>query len=346
MSTDRSDPERRLTDAVTRHYGHEVHSIARIAKGMGTTNWRVRTPAADYFLKQYQSDADAASEVAALELSQLARTAGVPAPLVIPSVTGELLWSEGDVTLALFEYVRDATSGVALSRAEMAQAGRTLGRLHTCLRGVRSVFRDISEEWLALDEGRKRAAFERYFPTIERRGEQDDFDRRTKAFLHRRLELLPRASSLLASLPPLTRQVVHGDYSIWNILFRDGELVAVVDFRPPELFLPAFEIGRAALNPETIAAGPWLDKALAFVEEYCRANPDIGLADVRFAPHVWAIQLVRSEYGVRQHYFGPLEQQADLDRFWFQRCEAAHVILDNLDQVSERFVSVWERRDE
>ena len=93
-----------------------------------------------------------------------------------------------------------------------------------------------------------------------------------------------------------------------------------------------------------MTAGPgWRDKAVAFVEAYCRANPHIGRVDVRCAPHVWAIQLVRSEYGVRQHYFRPLERQADLDRFWFQRCETAELLLDNLDSVSERFAVVRDR---
>ena len=276
---------------------------------------------------------------AALKLSQEARAAGVPAPRVIPSAAGELLWSQGELALALFEYFPDTTSGVALSRSEMAQAGHTLGRLHAWLRG-RAGLRDTAPEWLALDERRKRAAFERYVATIEGRGDQDEFDRRTLSLLYRRLELLPRAAALLASLPPLARQVVHGDYSVWNILFRDGELIAVVDFRPPELFLPAFEIGRTALAPETVTADPgWLDKALAFVEAYCRANPCIARPDARFAPHVWALQLVRSDYGVRQHYCGPVERQAALDRFWFQRCQTAEMILDEL---SAGFVSVWE----
>lgn len=106
-------------------------------------------------------------------------------------------------------------------------------------------------------------------------------------------------------------------------------------------------MGRAAVNPETMTAGPWwLDKALAFVKEYCRANPDIGRSDVRFASHVWAIQLIQSEYAVRQHFYGPLKQPADLDRSWLQRCETADMILINLDRPSEHFVSVWERRDE
>ena len=204
---------------------------------------------------------------------------------------------------------------------------------------------DLSAPWFVLNPQKKRTAFERYFPVIERRRQPDIFDRRTMELLHRRLELLPQATALLGSLPPLARQVVHGDYSVANVLFRDGELVAVVDFRPPELFLPAFEIGRAALNPETMTAGPgWLDKAVAFVQAYCRANPAIGGSDVRFAPHVWAIQLIRSDYGLRQHYFDPVGRQDDLDRFWFQRCETADLLLDQLDRVSERFASIWNRR--
>ena len=343
QSNDGSGPARRLADALARHYRCEAHSIARIARGMGTTNWLVRTSEADYFLKQYPPGADVAGEAAALKLSQEARAAGLPVPLVVPSAAGELLWSESDLALALLEYFPGTTSGIALSRSDMAQAGHTLGRLHAWLQD-RPASRDTAGEWLALEAGRKRAAFERCLRAIEKRKEQDEFDRRTAPLLRRRLELLPRAASLLGSLPPLGRQVVHGDYSLWNILFRRGRLVAVVDFRPPERFLPAFEIGRAALAPESVTAGPgWHGKALAFVEAYCRANRDIGRSDVEFAPHVWAIQLVRSEYGVRQHYFGPVEWQADLDRFWFQRCEAADMILDDLDRLSSSFVSAWER---
>ena len=338
------DAGRRLAHAVRTHYALDVRAIARIAKGMGTTNWRVRTSAGDCFLKQYPPDADFAGEAAALELSQAARAMGVPAPRVIPSAAGELLRSEGGLTVALLEYFPDTTSGGALSSPEMAQAGRVLGRLHACLRG-RPSLRDTAEEWLVFDVGRKEAAFARYLSIIEAREEPDAFDRRAAPLLRRRLELLPGAAALRAALTPLTRQVVHGDYNTSNLLFRDGVLVAVVDFRPPERFLPAFEIGRTALGPETLTAGPgWLEKGLAFVEAYCRANPDVGRADVEFAPHVWAIQLVRSEYGLRQHYFGPLERQADLDRFWLQRCEAAEMIFAHFDELSERFGSAWARR--
>ena len=173
---------RRLAEVVGNRYGREVRSVERIARGMGTTNWLVRTPGAVYFLKQYPANADRPGEAAALELSQSARVAGVPAPRVVPTATGDLLASEGDLALALFEYLPDTTSGVPLSRSQMAQAGHMLGRLHHCLR-ERSGLRDISAAWLALDERRKRAAFERYLQVIESREAPNDFDRRTARLL-------------------------------------------------------------------------------------------------------------------------------------------------------------------
>ena len=125
MSGDGSATDRRLADAVTKHYRREVRSIARIARGMGTANWLVRTDAADYFLKEYAPGADLAGEAAALAVSQAARAAGVPAPLVIPSVTGELLWSKGDLALALFEYLPDTTLG-----PRSLELGNGAGRPH------------------------------------------------------------------------------------------------------------------------------------------------------------------------------------------------------------------------
>ena len=344
MSAEGSMQIRRLAKVVEKHYIHEVQSIVRIRRGMATANWRIRTSRGDFFLKQYLSRTAAAREALALALSEFARAGGVPTPAVIPSNTGELLVSEGDLALALFEYVPGTTSGVPLSRSEMTQAGHTLGRLHERLRG-QSGMGDVSAKWRVLDLQRKRATFNRFLSVIECKKQQDAFDRRTVDFVRQRLALLPRAAALLESLPPLASQVLHGDYSVSNILYRRGELVAVVDFGPPELFLPAFEIGRAALNPETVTADTgWREKAAAFVNAYCQANPEIGLCDVQFAPYVWAIQLIRSDYGPRQHYFDPVEYQCDLDRFWFQRCETADLILDQLDRLSECFVSIWKRR--
>lgn len=78
-----------------------------------------------------------------------------------------------------------------------------------------------------------------------------------------------------------------------------------------------------------------------FVKEYCRAHR-VSVHDIGFAPHVWLVQLIRSMYGVKQHYTRPVELQESLDRFWVQRAHAARTLFANLATVQETLKSVWE----
>ena len=45
-------PACRLAEAVATCYGRNARSVERIARGMGTANWLVRTSGADYFLRR------------------------------------------------------------------------------------------------------------------------------------------------------------------------------------------------------------------------------------------------------------------------------------------------------
>ena len=38
-----------------------------------------------------------------------------------------------------------------------------------------------------------------------------------------------------------------------NLMFRSDQLAAVIDFRPPDPFLVAYELGRIAYDPRTVA---------------------------------------------------------------------------------------------
>lgn len=194
MRSDDSVTVGQLVDAVAGQFGTKAHSVSRIARGTGTGNWLVRTAGPDYFLKQFPKSANPTAEAAALMLSQAARTAGVPVPLVIPSVDGKLLWSNGELTLAVFEYIPGTTSGLPLSRSQMARAAQSLGQIHACFRRQPGL-RDIAAKWLAFSAQRKRAVFRRYLATTERRGYQDGFDRHVATLLHRRLDLLPKAAT-------------------------------------------------------------------------------------------------------------------------------------------------------
>lgn len=322
--------------ALAEHYDLHVLRLARIHQGHGTQNWLATTDAGRFFLKQYPADANWADEDEALRLGEHSRVHGVPVPAVRQTRAGRLLCAGPGPVFALFDYIADADSGGPVSADRMVRAGEALGQLHRLFRDYPRPGDDEAAEWLAFDLERKRSEVDHYLSETRAKPRPDPFDVRSEPVLVRRKELLPVAARILEWLPALTSQVVHGDFSPPNLLFRGPMVAGVVDFRPPRPFLVAYELGRIALSPENLARPDWRAGAAALVDAYCSAH-DAPPEDVRCAPRVWLAQLIRSTYGVREHYTRPAPFQRELDEFWFRRAEAAEVILRHLDELEEMF---------
>jgi Ser/Thr protein kinase RdoA (MazF antagonist) len=143
--------------------------------------------------------------------------------------------------------------------------------------------------------------------------------------------VIDKIPGLLAELPELTAQILHGDYSPVNLLFDGEQLSAVLDFRPPDPFLIAYDLGRMAFYPNTVVYDPgWMGAARTLITAYQEANPGVAAADIRSCARVALVQLLGSLYGVKQHYLKPGLFQDDLDEFWLLRHRAAGILLDSL----------------
>jgi Ser/Thr protein kinase RdoA (MazF antagonist) len=244
-------------------------------------------------------------------------------------------WVEGEMRLD------------GLAPDEASQAGEALGRIHR-------VFADRSEDadsppktmaWMraAKDTPAVRATIGQLQEAVAARlsrGEGDAFDAESAAALEARLGMLDRLPELIASLPRLSSQLVHGDYASPNLLFAGDRLAAVLDFEPPDPFLPAYDLGRIAFFAGTDATRTnWLASAEALVRAYRRANSALPAADIGACGRVALIHLVRSLYGVREHYLQPAFLQAELDGFWTRRHRTAAALFERLDEVDAMLAS-------
>ena len=333
--------ESTLKNSISLQYGLRVDSLERIKQGLGTTNWILRTHESDYFVKLFDVSVDPNRERDALWLATHARSHGIPSPRIVETRTGDLLSVDPRAVLSIFEYVPAATSGGNLSYEQMVQAGATLGALHRTLRCFLATYPPITNNWLSFNASAKRLEIDRLLRIIDARDEPDDFDNLARDTLRRKRELLVRIPVMVEPLRALSSQVIHNDYSSPNVLFRGEELVAVVDFQPPDPFLISYEVGRMALNVENIRVPGWFENSVAFIDAYCRENP-VDENDITKAPQAWLVQLIRSTYGVRNHYVGPHEFQAELDRFWLDRCHACETILKNLTELENTYRNIWE----
>ena len=338
----RNESKIHIARSIEIHYKTKVDSLARIYKGMGTRNWLLCTLEGRFFVKEYHGTSDIQEAEDALELSKYAYQSGIPTPKIIETHSGNLLCVDGDLAFALFEHISGTTPDGALSVDQMSEAGRILGNIHHHFKRVKTSRTPITTEWLNFDESKKRQEIDGYLKVIEHKEIQDDFDEKTYELLIKRKELLREIPEILNRVSDLTTQVIHNDYSTKNLMFKGAELTGVIDFNPPNPFLVSYEIGRIALPPENLSLPDWKEKAIVLVEQYCNEN-EVNLKDIVFAPHIWLAQLIGSTYGVKQHYTDPLELQSELDSFWFQRADAAGIILKEIENLEKIFEEIWQR---
>jgi Ser/Thr protein kinase RdoA (MazF antagonist) len=337
-SADKND----LIAALLSGYGIEVVALERIRAGSETRNWMAVGTKGRFFVKEYPLAIAVADIRATLELTEYARQCGIPTPQIIPTRTGEPIYTSAPYLLSVSQYCADCSSGLALSQEQMAIAGATLGQIHRNFSARTTSYAPITPRWLQVNPTAKINEIEQYLQIIREKPFQDDFDTTAYTLLQRKQQLIAdHLAAVLSRAGDLTTQVMHGDYSSTNLLFQGAQLVAVIDFRKPEPFLISYELGRIAFLPENLIGAGWEEKALAlvqgYIEEYRCPRQDVALA-----PAMWLAQLLRSLYGVREHYSMPVEQQAGLDQFWQLRENATELLVANLPCLENRFGEIWD----
>jgi Ser/Thr protein kinase RdoA (MazF antagonist) len=345
-----TDHSSRIADVLGRRYGLGVESLARLPIGESTLNYRVQCLTEDVFVKQYRDDADLEAERAAIGLSELAGRHGVPTAAVRRSADDDVVDTTGGVRLSVWSWASGEVFAEGFNQTQCVQAGDALGTIHR-------VFADLPasagpaqkvSHWRSVTVPGLRDAIEQLKGIARGRvetGQADDFDVEALRMLDERWEAAGCMPQLFADLPELASQVVHGDFSTMNLLFDVERLSAVLDFGPPDPFLVAYDLGRIAFFPTTVAGdAKWLSAAETLIAAYLRANPRVRQEDVLACGRVALLQLLRSLFGIKQHYTRPGPHQDALDDFWRARHQAVGVLLDNLEDVDRLLADLVARR--
>ncbi|MFF7098052.1 phosphotransferase enzyme family protein [Streptomyces rubradiris] len=325
-----------LTAVLACAYGLTGIALERLPVGQVTVNYRARVGDRLLFVKHYPDGTDLTAEQAAIDQTRLAGQYQVPVATPRPSLDGDTVVRQGGIAVSVWEWVPGAVVQDGLNPAQQRAAGHALGRIHTAFTGHPAGAGPSArlKKWMNPDLAKLDATTGKLLGIAGERAQRDAFDEQALRTLAERRAMLPRIPDLLAGLPPLTTQVLHGDYSAVNLLFDGDELTAVLDFLPPDPFLVAYELGRIACDPRTVVLDEdWITAGVNLVGAYLETNPHLPAADVTACARVALIQLLTSLYGVKQHYLKPGLIQEDLDQFWLLRHAAATRLLDNLDTV-------------
>ncbi|TQN28424.1 homoserine kinase type II [Haloactinospora alba] len=320
--------------------------VTRLPIGQGTVNYRAAWRGRDYFVKHYPAGTDLDAESQAIDLTDLAARHEVPTPGLVRTRQGQAISHRDNVAVSVWEWVRGHTVTDGFTPAQQEAAGAALGRIHHAFATHPDSARTSPEleTWLHPDVTGIEDTITDLLERVAQRDHRDDFDHLAEQTLTERRHALREVPALLDGLPVMTTQVLHGDYSAVNLLFDGERLSAVTDFRPPEPFLIAYELGRIAFDPRTVVLDEnWITAASRLVAAYLDTNPAVRGEDVRACARVALLQLLRSLYGVKQHYRKPGLYQKDLDDFWLLRHRASNRLLAQLDHAEAALDEITRR---
>lgn len=339
MTEPTTEPSATIAGVLKRHYGLSPERLVQLQIGQGTTNYRATCAERDVFVKNYPHGTDLAREADATELSALAGRSGVPVADLVCNRDGEPIDTSSPLAVSVWEWMAGTVVTAEISAAQARGAGATLGRIHSTFATLPASAGSSpkAHSWLGMDPTDLAATIDRLSDLAKARaaaGTMDPFDAQALRTLAERRESLDEIPRLVKDLPKLTTQVLHGDYSPVNLLFDGDRLSAVIDFRPPDPFFIAYEVGRVAFYPNTVATTTdWLTTARTLIDAYLQANPTVAADDIRACARVALLQLLRSLYGVMQHYLKPGLFQDALDEFWLMRHRAVRILLDHQDDT-------------
>ncbi|MGY3676629.1 phosphotransferase enzyme family protein [Streptomyces sp. TE33382] len=340
ISTGRQEQIMAVAEALVHAYGLHPAEISRIPEGTATDNYAVVDQTGQrHFAKVYRSREHLDLERASVELSEYCADGEVATARAIRTRKYELLETHGRLPMSLWSYVpHTETAEGNLTGARWAAVGTAMGRLHSRLAAHPAAAPTLEPGAAVCDVGASRARFEHLIHAYQHMPRLGEFETWALQAARERQAILGDVERTLASLPQLTVQILQGDMAGPNVLFKDNEVAAIVDFRPPAAGYLAWEIARLGCDPKSVldnSADGWLTGYTDLTLAYRDANPTASADDLLSSLRVGCAAMLCSAFPLSVPVERPHIVDDALEAYGRVRHEAALVLLDRLPVMEE-----------
>ncbi|MGN0752996.1 MAG: phosphotransferase [Aristaeellaceae bacterium] len=307
---------------LSRHYGLEVQEIDRMSTGVGGDTFRVDTASGKYVFKIVKADAINHPEQEAA-LCRFLRAHGIPASELIPNGQGCLisLWDSSRAChLQRFVDGKIFPMNTAPDWF-LRESPLLLGRIHQALASYPALPEGIGAGFFAhmTPEGVLQS-YARSLALARERGEED-----VAQALLLRMKAAEKIRGWRIDPGKLTCRNTHGDYTVNQILCRDGQVQAIIDWTSACVHPVVWELVRSYFYAAPECADGGFDEArlAAQVAAYTSVAP-LNAYDRAHLMDVYLYQLAVCDYYSQYLHAAPQEraefrQQADFATRVLQR---------------------------
>lgn len=268
----------------------QLRTTCRVEQGVINDNWIVETVRGRYFLKRRHPDLKNAELIYAQhELIQHLRHSGFPAPAIIPNRRGETLLILDGEFYEIQEFI-EGKPYEQTNEAHFIAAATTLGFYHAYVQNFTSkALCNVDRLYCPIILTSNLSIISKALK-IRSGSHFADF---IQALASHAMDL----SSRLSSCKQLPSLVIHGDYHAGNLIFKNDDVVGVVDYdkarhQPRVVELAEALIYFASPKPGTmehLAYSGFLewDRFTSFLRHYARA---LRLPDKKVVDYIRPLQ--------------------------------------------------------
>lgn len=326
-----------MADVLEDRYGLMVDVIEPVHMGTDTVNRRVLTEdGLRLYVKEYQATADVAAARTAWDMSEYCRAAILPVPRVWQDVDGDFVTIAEGCAWAVTDEAPGRVSTTAMTSTLAEDIGTVMGRMHRVLAAYPMPKQVQHSRWRTATVQDTVTKCGSVLVTALRQG-HDRVAQLRLDLEQRAQDLHEHVHRLRARVPhELVEQALHADLTRTNLVVLGDFVTGVIDFRAARA-MPAWELGRAAFDPRTVANSPqWMSHALAMVRAYVTENPSLPLAELQACARIALLYMLFSLYGATtSEYRLPAAAEADLNQHWRERQTTIHLLLNHLDELDD-----------
>lgn len=257
----------------------------------------------NYFMKEFQSKIKSDNLSTEIEICKFIENKGIPTSIFLKDKMGSYISKYKEKCITIQKYIDGSTYAMnTLPDCLLFSSARYLGKINRYMNELNKLNESFDDEWL------NGWSNEKEIEKIQKL--LDDCDQNIDEKIMRKIyEDFNFKISKLREMKGYAKRFIgsyrcnsHGDYSLLQLLCKNSEIIAIVDFASVCCIPPTWEIIRSYTYGASECKGGDkinFEKFKIYLDEYLSENP-IPKKDIILMPSLYFFNLVRSTFGYKQ----------------------------------------------
>lgn len=310
-------------------------TIIKLSRGSANL-FKVETENNTYILKEFNSDKTLETINKEVKIINFLQSKGFSVPNCIPLSNGKYYSIYNEKIIILQQYIEGYTiENNTGDYKKTIESAMILGRLTKEMKEYEGLSEEgIIEKWFSRESTQNAIK-----KLEEEKTRIRDDNEHKQQFIKDFTDKILIAGELLGTfdfriIRKMSIMNTHGDYSLQQLIYSKNHPTSVIDFETAKKMPIVWEIMRSYSYIDEKAKGGNIDinNLIEYFKEFSK-YVELNEYDLRYAPHIYLIQLIGSTFGYRE--YNRDYNQNDLLRFALFRTNLCRSLYNNLEQINK-----------